>query len=338
MKRVHLLTRIDTNTAVAASLFMASVLMTVAAIGNKSHVERNTSEGRVRGRIVRAIGRGVEEYRGIPFAEPPVGDLRFRPPVRKSPWEGTLDTTTLKLTACPQVEVPLVKMDGGVVLTEDCLHLNVWAPQGAKESGFSRPVLVWIHGGGFTFGSANEVTYNAAVMAALADVLMVSTNYRLSILGFMNANSPEAPGNVGLLDQLEVLRWVQRNIASFGGDPERVTLFGQSAGSVSTHAHIMSPMSQGLFKRAILMSGTMYNIDMWHMVQESMVKGNKVAELSAAPRSEPSTSHPMPRTSSGACDESRPTSWSELLIRAWLRRWYPSIPPTTILFCPKCPL
>lgn len=138
-----------------------------------------------------------------------------------------------------QVEVPLVKMDGGVVLTEDCLHLNVWAPQGAKESGFSRPVLVWIHGGGFTFGSANEVTYNAAVMAALADVLMVSTNYRLSILGFMNANSPEAPGNVGLLDQLEVLRWVQRNIASFGGDPERVTLFGQSAGSVSTHAHII---------------------------------------------------------------------------------------------------
>ncbi|XP_077500876.1 acetylcholinesterase-like [Amblyomma americanum] len=264
--------------AFAVSLFLAALLLWVAAAGDESYVERDTTEGKVRGRLVRAIGRNVEEYRGIPFAEPPLGKLRFRPPVRKAPWEGTLDTTTLKLTACPQEEMPLIKM-GDVAYTEDCLHLNVWVPQRAKEPGSSQPVMVWIHGGGFTFGSANEPSYNGANLATLGDVLVVSMNYRLGILGFMSANSPEAPGNVGLLDQLEVLKWVQRNIASFGGDPERVTIFGESAGAASVHCHVMSPMSEGLFKRAVLLSGTMYNIDMWDMIHESMVKGNKVADI-----------------------------------------------------------
>ncbi|KAH7932690.1 hypothetical protein HPB49_001142 [Dermacentor silvarum] len=248
-------------TTVLIPLLLAGVL---SAMAQDMHVERETTEGTVRGKLVHALGKSVEEYRGIPFAEPPVGNLRFLPPQPKSAWDGTLDVTA-RSTACPQVAVPGFTLDG-VTLTEDCLHLNVWP---------TRPSLD--HGGGLTFGSANEANYTGAVLAALTDMLVVSMNYRLGILGFMNANSPEAPGNVGFMDQNMALKWVQRNIKSFGGDSKRVTLFGESAGSVSTHAHILSPMSNGLFRRAVLLSGTMYSFDLWDSVEESMAKGDAVA-------------------------------------------------------------
>lgn len=254
---------------------VAATVLLAAAVAAATHVEQDTHEGRVRGQLVRVIGKDVEEYRGIPFAEPPVGKLRFKPPKPKARWEGTLDAVR---TACPQLKIPLFAMDD-VTFTEDCLHLNVWVPNRARQEGSKRPVLVWIHGGGFTFGGANYANYTGAVIAALTDVVVVSMNYRLGVLGFMSANTPEAPGNVGLLDQLLALKWVQRNIHSFGGDPDRVTLFGESAGAISVHAHIMSPMSEGLFKRGIMLSGTMYTIDTWDMVHESMVKGNKVANI-----------------------------------------------------------
>ncbi|KAH7933830.1 hypothetical protein HPB49_017879 [Dermacentor silvarum] len=257
-----------------ALLVLATLL---SAMAEDMHVERQTTEGRVRGKIVRSLGKSVEEYRGIPFAEPPVGKLRFRPPQPKAPWEGTLDATE-GTTVCPQVTFYDTGMES-LKVTEDCLHLNVWVPELARNPGANRPVLVWIHGGGFTFGSANEANYSGAVLTAFADVVVVSMNYRLSILGFLNGNSPDAPGNVGLLDQVMALKWVQRNIEFFGGDPQQVTLFGQSAGSWSVHAHIMSPMSEGLFKRALLMSGTMYSIDVWDTVHESMVKGDKMAGI-----------------------------------------------------------
>ncbi|XP_075529768.1 acetylcholinesterase-like [Dermacentor variabilis] len=261
----------------AALLALLALTALVSATAEDLHVERQTMEGRVRGKVVRSLGKSVEEYRGIPFAEPPVGKLRFRPPQPKAPWEGTLDATAGS-TACPQVRFPGIGMEG-LDDTEDCLHLNVWVPELAGNNRSSRPVLIWIHGGGFTLGSANQANYSGAVLTAFADVLVVSMNYRLSILGFLNANSPDAPGNVGLLDQVMALKWVQRNIESFGGDPQQVTLFGESAGSWCVHAHIMSPMSEGLFKRALLMSGTMYSIDVWDTVHESMVKGDKVAGI-----------------------------------------------------------
>lgn len=259
----------------APAVSVAGALLLVAVSATAAHVEQDTREGRVRGRVVRVIGKDVEEFRGIPYAEPPVGSLRFKPPKAKASWEGTLDAVS---TACPQLKIPAFVMDD-VTFTEDCLHLNVWVPERARREDSKRAVLVWVHGGGFTFGGANYANYTGAVIAALADVVVVSMNYRLGILGFMSANTPEAPGNVGLLDQLLALKWVQRNIDSFGGDPDRVTLFGESAGAISVHAHIMSPMSEGLFKRGIMLSGTMYTIDTWDMVHESMVKGNKVANI-----------------------------------------------------------
>ncbi|KAL1480777.1 hypothetical protein MTO96_050760 [Rhipicephalus appendiculatus] len=258
-------------------VLLACLLATaLAATADDALVERQTTEGTVRGRVVRVMDKAVEQYLGIPFAEPPVGKLRFRPPIPKKPWQGTVDATGGN-TACPQVAEHAI-LKGNVTFTEDCLYLNVWAPVAATDSG-SRPVLVWIYGGAFSFGSANMPIYNAAWLAALGDVVVVSMNYRLGILGFMNANSLEAPGNVGLLDQNMALKWVQRNIEHFGGDPALVTLFGESAGSMCTHAHIMSPLSQGLFKRAVMMSGTMYNLDSWDTVEESVAKADMVANF-----------------------------------------------------------
>ncbi|KAK8784802.1 hypothetical protein V5799_008833 [Amblyomma americanum] len=255
------------------------VVLLKAIVASEMYVERDTAGGRVRGTVLRAAGRNVEQYRGIPFAEAPIGELRFRPPRPREPWTGTLDATaSTAATACPQVEIDGLGMQG-VTYTEDCLRLNVWVPESVVRLGTSRPVLVWIHGGGFNLGSSTQADYSGATISAMADLLVVSMNYRLGILGFMSADSPEAPGNVGLLDQLMALQWVQRNIASFGGDPKRVTLFGESAGAASAHAHVLSPMSEGLFRRAVLMSGSMSSIDMWDMVHESMAKGSKVADI-----------------------------------------------------------
>ncbi|XP_075529767.1 acetylcholinesterase-like [Dermacentor variabilis] len=263
-----------TSAALLAGLLVA-VVLTVTA--DESFVERQTTEGMVRGKVVRVLDKSVEEYRGIPFAEPPLGKLRFRPPLPKQPWEGTVDATAGN-TACPQVLLEGITM-GNLSFTEDCLQLNVWVPEVANDSGSRRPVLVWIHGGAFTFGSANTANCSGVLLAALIGVVVVSMNYRLGILGFMNVYSSEAPGNVGLLDQNMALKWVQRNIGHFGGDPERVTLFGEGAGSMSVHTQIMSPLSRRLFKRAVLMSGTMYSRDTWDTVYESIVKAYKVANV-----------------------------------------------------------
>lgn len=261
------------GTALLAWL-VASVL---TATADDALVERQTTEGTVRGRVVRVLNNTVEQYLGIPFAQPPVGPLRFKPPLPKTPWEGTVDATAGN-TACPQVLTEGITL-GNLSFSEDCLYLNVWVPEAAKSPGSLRPVLAWIHGGAFTLGSANQANYSGVFLSALGDVVVVSMNYRLGILGFMSANSPEAPGNVGLLDQNVALKWVQRNIEHFGGDPERVTLFGESAGSMCIHAHIMSPLSEGLFKRAVLMSGTMYSLDTWDTVEESLAKAEKVANV-----------------------------------------------------------
>ncbi|EEC19546.1 esterase, putative [Ixodes scapularis] len=130
-----------------------------------------------------------------------------------------------------------------------------------------------------TFGSGLYDSYTGSALAAKTGFVIVSMNYRLGILGFLNANSPDAPGNQGLLDQNLALRWVQDNIESFGGDPATVTIFGASAGSMSVHSHILSPMSKGLFKRAMLISGSLYNMDFFDSAHESIIRGNEVAQL-----------------------------------------------------------
>lgn len=236
-------------------------------------VQRTTTSGTVGGRKIDILGSTIEEYRGIPYAEPPVGELRFRPPVPAKTWQGTLDATSRR-TGCPQ-PLGVEPITGDIDYGEDCLHLNVWAREGSRNA----PVLVWIYGGAFTFGSASADNYTGAVIAAKTGIVVASMNFRGGIFGFLNANSTESPGNMAFLDQNLALKWIKSNIAQFGGHPSQITLFGTSSGGVSVHAHVLSPMSRGLFQRAIAMSGVANAPDLTETVHESMAKGDAVAAI-----------------------------------------------------------
>lgn len=221
----------------------------------------STSAGVVSGQRFLISGKEVDAFYGVPYAKPPVGELRFMTPQPAEPWNGTYEATT-KPTACKQLDLRFLK---GVTLdnsgsTEDCLYLNVWRPANIchSESKCDRklPVVVFIYGGGFQWGDSGLLVYDAANFVALSDVVFVSFNHRLSLLGFLSVGTPALPGNVGFWDQLLALKWVQKNIANFGGNPNDVTLGGHSAGAISAGLHAVSPFSKGLFHRIIMQSGS----------------------------------------------------------------------------------
>jgi len=210
-----------------------------------------TADGVVHGLSVPTSG-GTRQFLGIPFAQPPVGALRWRAPQPAKPWTGTLQATRTG-SSCPQI-LPVVNVAIG---SEDCLHLNVFVPKAVPST--PRPVMVWIYGGGFTEGSATDDS--PANFAAAHDTIAVSFNYRLGPLGFLalpalaRESADHATGDEGLQDQQAALRWVQKNIASFGGDPHDVTIFGESAGGISVCAQLLSPAAGGLFQKGITESG-----------------------------------------------------------------------------------
>lgn len=191
-------------------------------------------------------------YRGIPYAAPPVNDLRWKPPQPATPWTKPKRCDTFG-PVCPQ-------MNFQGTMSEDCLYLNVWTPD--QRVGPNLPVTVWIHGGTFVTGSGSDEIYDGATLAQHG-VVVVTFNYRLSCLGFLahpllSAESPEnISGNYGLLDQIAALQWIQRNIDKFGGDPDKVTIFGQSAGAQSVSLLLVNPLAQGLFHAAIAQSPVM---------------------------------------------------------------------------------
>ncbi|MGV9935537.1 carboxylesterase/lipase family protein [Streptomyces olivaceoviridis] len=197
---------------------------------------------------VRGVHRdGYRTFAGIPYAAPPVGSLRWAPPSPAAAWSGTRDATR-PASACPQPagEVPAGSTD------EDCLHLNVTTPDGAGPA-HPRPVVVWLHGGGFTTGAGSS--YDAHRMAVRGDVVIVTVNYRLGALGFLAHSGLPGSGTFGLADQQAALRWVRAEIGAFGGDAHNVTLAGESAGGYSVCAQLTSPAAAGLFDRAIIESG-----------------------------------------------------------------------------------
>ncbi len=191
---------------------------------------------------------GVKEFRGIPFAEPPVGPLRFQPPVRKAPWSGVRDATSFGAS-------PMQENEPGVEHSEDCLYLNVWAPEGKGPF----PVFVWIHGGGFTGGHAFEPVYDGSEFAR-EGIVCVTVAYRLGVLGFLDV-SPllgiefTGSANNALRDLIASLEWIKENIGAFGGDPGRVTIGGESAGAKLTDMLMGIPSAQGLFHQMISESG-----------------------------------------------------------------------------------
>ncbi|CAL8369708.1 unnamed protein product [Lota lota] len=217
--------------------------------------------GALRGQYIGVKGQeaDIQAYLGVPFAKPPVGQLRLAPPQPADGWEGVRDATKqpficLQPKAFLEGLLQFLGMHAELPdVSEDCLYLNIYAPASAAP-GTDLPVMVWIHGGGFTGGSAS--IFDASGLAAYQNVVVVAIQYRLGLLGFLSTGDGTIPGNLGLLDQVEALRWVQRNIRAFGGDPDLVTIFGESAGGVSVSLLAISPLSAGLFQRAIAQSGT----------------------------------------------------------------------------------
>jgi para-nitrobenzyl esterase len=213
------------------------------------------------GSLAGAMIDGVRQFRGIPYAAPPIRDLRWRPPEAIIAWHGVRDASEYG-AECPQPQYPADSVYARPLRrqSEDCLFLNVWT---TAKAGDKRPVFVWIHGGALTRGSSTSDVRDGAPLARKG-VVLVAMNYRLGALGYLahpelTAESPQhASGNYGVLDQIAALKWVQKNIAAFGGDPARVTIGGESAGSWSVNTLVASPLAKGLFIRAIGESGARF--------------------------------------------------------------------------------
>uniref|UniRef100_A0A8C8XEI6 Carboxylic ester hydrolase n=1 Tax=Panthera leo TaxID=9689 RepID=A0A8C8XEI6_PANLE len=222
--------------------------------------EVDTTLGRVQGRQVGVKGtdRLVNVFLGIPFAKPPLGPGRFSAPRPAQSWEGVRDASTAPAMCLQDLE----RMDNSrfvlngkhqhFPISEDCLILNIYSPAEATV-GARRPVMVWIHGGALVAGAATS--HDGSALAAYGDVVVVTVQYRLGLLGFLSTGDEHAPGNWGFLDVVAALHWVQGNISPFGGDPNSVTIFGSSAGACIVSALVLSPLAAGLFHRAIAQSG-----------------------------------------------------------------------------------
>ncbi|XP_053606293.1 esterase E4 isoform X2 [Plodia interpunctella] len=202
-------------------------------------------QGKLQGKIC----GGYSLFKSIPYAKPPVGELRFSAPVPPEPWSGVRDATK-DCDICAQFDA----VTGSVVGSEDCLYLNVTTPK--LPPGDLLPVMFYIHGGGFVFGNGTDVSAFGAEYLIKKNVVVVSINYRLGVFGFVCLDRKEATGNMGLRDQVQALKWVQNNISKFGGDPANVTIFGISAGGASVEYLMLSPMAKGLFQKAIAQSGS----------------------------------------------------------------------------------
>jgi para-nitrobenzyl esterase len=233
-----------------AALAICAALASPGQAGTSDPLRVDPPAGPVQG--VRADG--TVQFRGIPYAEPPVGDLRWRPPVAQPAWTGLRDASRFG-PQCAQINT-LATFAGPPNNNEDCLSLNVYAPERAKPTA-KLPVIVWFHGGGNFAGSGDA--YDGSGLVKTGNVIVVTLNYRLGVLGWLAHPELDREGhlfaNYGLLDQQMALRWVQANVAAFGGDPGNVTIGGQSAGSLDVQAHMTSPFARGLFDRAIMQSG-----------------------------------------------------------------------------------
>uniref|UniRef100_A0A3Q2ZPE3 Carboxylic ester hydrolase n=1 Tax=Kryptolebias marmoratus TaxID=37003 RepID=A0A3Q2ZPE3_KRYMA len=224
--------------------------------------EVHTKLGSLKGEYVSVKGKetGTHAFLGIPFAKRPVGPLRLAAPEPAEGWEGLRDATKQPKMCIQNMSLVMElfgKLGGSAAhafdISEDCLYLNIYTPANRAHDA-KLPVMVWIHGGGLTIGSASM--YDGSALAAYQDVVVVLVQYRLGFLGFFSTGDEQISGNFGFLDQIQALKWIQEHIHNFGGDPNSVTIFGESAGGVSVSLLLLSPLSDGLFHRAIAESGT----------------------------------------------------------------------------------
>ena len=273
-----------------ATLFFLFVIVGYCA---EAQWEKVKVEGGIISGVVNATG-DVRIFKGIPFAAPPVGALRWRAPQPVKPWNGVRVCDHFGPSPMQGKPVPFSMWTKEFLIpdtpiSEDCLYLNVWT--GARASAERRPVLVWIYGGGFSSGGAGCPIYDGEAMAQKG-IIFVSINYRVGIFGFFAhpeltvESGHHASGNYGLMDQIAALRWVQHNIAAFGGDPGKVTIAGQSAGSMSVSCLVASPLAKGLFERAIGESGAMFGapaaLGTAEVAGQKVLDALKVSSIAAA--------------------------------------------------------
>jgi len=290
-------------------LFAALIAVMVAVLSASFFVSKPFDTVKVEGGLIsgslNSSGQ-IHIFKGIPFAAPPVGDLRWEAPQPVVPWHGIKKCNAFGPSPMQTDPVPFGPWSEEYLIpkapiSEDCLYLNVWT--GANSAREKLPVLVWIYGGGFMSGGAGVPIYDGEAMAKKG-IVFVSINYRVGIFGFfalpeLTKESPyNASGNYGLLDQVAALKWVQNNIAAFGGDPTRVTIAGQSAGSMSVNCLVASPLCKGLFKRAIAESGasmvgagigkmqTLQQAEQEGLAFGKKINGNSLAELRKIPAKE----------------------------------------------------
>ncbi|XP_053316772.1 cholinesterase [Spea bombifrons] len=220
----------------------------------------STNSGKVRGIEIPVFSGIITAFLGIPYAEPPVGALRFKKPEPHKPWSEVWNASQYGNSCYQYVDQTFPGFPGAEMwnpnteLSEDCLYLNIWIPTPKPKKA---SVMVWIYGGGFETGTSSLDVYDGKFLARTERVIVISINYRVGALGFLAfPGNPEAPGNVGLFDQRLALQWIHENIAAFGGNPKSITLFGESAGGASVSYHMLSPKSHPFFTRAIMQSGT----------------------------------------------------------------------------------
>lgn len=246
------------KTARLSILFLCGIILAALLFAcgkNDTAEEPKTEDPKIvetqYGTIKGAAEDGIITFKGVPFAAPPVGDLRFKAPQEPAAWEEIKDCTSFAPSAVQPNEISGIKQD------EDCLYLNIWSPEDARKKK-NLPVFIWIHGGAFANGSPAKPTYEGSSFAK-SGIIQINVTYRLNALGFFGSKDlvkeNGVQGNLGLLDQIAALKWVKENIKKFGGDPENITIGGESAGAFSVSNLMVSPLSKGLFQRAILESG-----------------------------------------------------------------------------------
>lgn len=260
-----------------------TVFLLLVAVSSFAQTIVNTENGKVKG----YNKDGIQIFKGIPFAAPPIGELRWKAPQKVNNWSGIKDCTSFSASPIQNPPVPFYCWSEEFIakpepLSEDCLYLNVWTK--TTNSKEKLPVFVWIYGGGLVSGSANCDIYDGLALAKKG-VVFVSINYRVGVMGFMahpeltkNAGY-NSSGNYGFLDQIAALQWIQKNIAAFGGDANNVTIAGQSAGAFSVNALIASPLAKGLFHKAILQSGGLLSNRLQQTLEDAEKQGEKLMAL-----------------------------------------------------------
>ncbi|UYV62630.1 BCHE [Cordylochernes scorpioides] len=261
-------------------------------------VSVSTSNWEIIGKRMTFKDHKVDQFTGIPYAEPPVGSLRFMKPLPLREFPKRLEAINPS-PSCLQVPLKMEKyynissMFPQMTKQEDCLFLNIWRPANSVDPAKQKAVMIWVYGGSFLAGSITFPFYNGLALSGLGDVVVVTVNYRVGSFGLLTAATADEPGNLALYDQQLAFTWVKDNIHHFGGDPSKITIFGESAGGMSIAAHVTSPKSKGLFQRAIIQSGTTLNSNFIKSKDTVLEKSNQIANYSGCLENDVSlSSHP----------------------------------------------